>query len=166
MRFCYEKPSEFSRLSGWWGNDPVTRFEMKSEFVPSNGACSWQVSTPSLISMTPLMASLELFEEIGMDALRKKSEMQTAFFLELLQKISSDQFTTITPNDPQQRGCQISLLIREKGKVYLNALKAKGMICDYREPNIIRVTPSPFYTTFEQICLFVEAFAQIIIDQK
>ncbi len=148
------------RLSGWWGNDPDTRFQMQlqPEFIPHGGASSWQVSTPSILAMTPLIASLEVFQDVGMDAFRKKSQLQTTFLLELLEQIPSDSYDVITPKDPGQRGCQVSLLLHEDGEACLRNLEKRGVICDFRPPNIIRVTPSPFYNTFEEIEEFVFRF--------
>jgi len=158
--------TEFPRLSGWWGNDPATRFEMHSAFTPFGGAYSWQVSTPSIVSMAPLAASLEIFQEIGMDALRKKSALQTAFLLELLEQIPSRPFEIVTPKDPQKRGCQISLRFHENAQHILRDLKTHGILCDYRAPDILRVTPSPLYTSFHDIYLFAESLYKIIIEQK
>ncbi len=142
------------RLSGWWGNDPETRFQMQlqPEFIPFGGASSWQVSTPSILSMAPLIASLEIFDEIGMEAFRKKSEKLTTFLLQELAKLSSDKFTIITPTE---RGCQLSLLFKEDAENTLHRLEAEGVICDFRPPNILRVTPSPLYTSFAEIAEFV-----------
>lgn len=155
---------QLPRFSGWWGNDPKTRFQMQleSEFIPYGGAYSWQVSTPSIIAMTPLMASLEVFEEAGIDNLRKKSELQTAFLLEMLELASSTNFEIITPKDPGLRGGQISLLIHNDSEECLRRLEKRKVICDFRPPNIIRVTPSPLYNTFGEIYEFVCRFFDII----
>lgn len=151
---------QLPRFSGWWGNDPHTRFQMQlqPDFVPYGGAYSWQVSTPCILAMTPLVASLEIFEEAGMDRLRKKSELQTAFLLELLELVPSTSFEIITPKDPQQRGSQLSLLIHQNCEQRLQDLEMKGLICDFRPPNVIRVTPSPLYTTFAEIYQFAYRF--------
>lgn len=148
---------QLPRFSGWWGNDPKTRFQMQlqAEFIPYGGAYSWQVSTPSILAMTPLVASLEVFEEAGMDNLRKKSELQTAFLLELLELIPSSFFEIITPKSPEFRGSQISLLIHQNSEECLQNLEKRGVICDFRPPNIIRVTPSSLYNTFDEIYRFV-----------
>ena len=151
---------QLPRFSGWWGNDPKTRFQMQlqAEFIPYGGAYSWQVSTPSILAMTPLVASLEVFEEAGIDNLRKKSELQTAFLLELLELVPSSFFEIITPKLPKLRGGQLSLLIHKNSGECLQNLEKRGVICDFRPPNIIRVTPSPFYNTFDEIYQFVCRF--------
>lgn len=148
------------RFSGWWGNDPKTRFQMQlqEEFIPYGGAYSWQVSTPSILAMTPLAASLEIFEEAGIDNLRKKSELQTAFLLELLELAPSSLFEMITPKLAKQRGGQLSLLIHKNSEECLHRLEKRGVICDFRQPNIIRVTPSPLYNTFDEIYTFAFRF--------
>lgn len=148
---------QLPRLSGWWGNDPKTRFQMQlqEEFIPYGGAYSWQVSTPSILAMTPLVASLEVYEEAGIDNLRKKSELQTAFLLELLQLVPSSFFEIITPKLPKLRGGQLSLLIHKNSEECLKNLEKRGVVCDFRPPNIIRVTPSPLYNTFDEIYQFV-----------
>ncbi len=157
------------RFSGWWGNDPETRFQMQlqPEFIPHDGAYSWQVSTPSILAMTPLVAALELFEEAGIELLRKKSEKQTAFLLELLEQIPSQNFTIITPKEPKKRGCQLSLLIHgDHAMSSLGDLEKRGCVCDFRPPNIIRVAPSPLYNTFHEIYEFACRFAEAVMQES
>ncbi len=155
---------QLPRFSGWWGNDPKTRFQMQlqTEFIPYGGAYSWQVSTPSILAMTPLAASLEVFEKAGMDHLRKKSELQTAFLLELLEFAPSSVFEMITPKSPRLRGGQLSLLIHKNSEGCLKNLEKQGVICDFRPPNIIRVTPSPLYNTFDEIYKFACRFFEVL----
>jgi kynureninase len=147
---------ELPRLAGWWGNDPAARFQMQlqPEFIPYGGANSWQVSTPSILSMIPLAAALEQFEAAGMLQLRQKSEQQTAFLLELLEQLPAAACEVLTPKNPAERGAQLSLLIRDKAELRLQELEKRGVVCDFRPPNIIRVTPSPFYTSFEELYEF------------
>lgn len=155
---------ELPRFSGWWGNDPATRFQMQlqEEFIPFGGAYSWQVSTPSILAMTPLVASLEVFAEAGIERLRKKSELQTAFLLELLDLALTEDVEVITPRNPDFRGGQLSLLIHHKSEECLRNLERKRVICDFRPPNIIRVTPSPLYNTFEEIYRFACRFLEVL----
>lgn len=151
---------QLPRFSGWWGNDPKTRFQMQlqPEFIPFGGAYSWQVSTPSILAMTPLVESLEVFDEAGIDNLRKKSELQTAYLLELLELASSSFFEIVTPKEPTLRGSQLSLLIHRNSEGTLRKLEKRGVICDFRPPNIIRVAPSPLYNTFTEIYQFACRF--------
>lgn len=152
------------RLSGWWGNDPKLRFQMdmQSEFVPFGGAYSWQVSTPSILAMLPLMASLQVYDQASIENLRKKSELQTAFLLEMLGMIDGD-FSIITPLCAEERGCQISIKFHKDAMNGLNYLMQKNIICDFRSPNIIRITPSPLYTSFNEIFQFGLRFAMVLI---
>jgi kynureninase len=144
---------KFPRLSGWWGNDPDKRFHMHLEqnFIPYGGARSWQVSTPSILSMIPLVESLKLFEKAHIEHLRKKSLLQTTFLLELLDQFPSYHFSVLTPRDIEKRGSQISLMIHHQANTFLQTLEKQGVICDFRPPNIIRITPSAFYTSFLDI---------------
>lgn len=159
---------ELPRFSGWWGNDPNTRFKMHLEphFIPYGGARSWQLSTPSILSMIPLVESLKLFAEAGIERMRTKSELQTTFLIELLDEISNSTFEILTPRDPQSRGSQLSLLFHQEHypdtQVLLKNLEKHGLICDFRPPNIIRVTPSALYTSFHDIYELTQRFTKIL----
>ena len=146
-----------NRFAGWWGNDPSTRFRMhlEDEFVPREGADGWQLSNPPILSLAPLRASLDIFDDIGMSRLRKRSKELTAYLESRLDELPSDHFELITPRDPEQRGCQLSLLFHERPQELLQSLQQSGVICDFREPNIIRVAPTPLYNTKEEIDRFI-----------
>lgn len=156
------------RFSGWWGNDPATRFQMQllPDFVPYGGAASWQVSTPSILAMTPLIASLEVLDEVGMEAFRRKSELQTAFLLKLLEAMPQEAFEVITPKDPERRGCQVSLRFFQRGNEYLRMLEEAGIVADFRAPDIIRITPSPLYNTFDDIAIFASHLAALCTSTR
>jgi len=147
---------ELTRLAGWWGNDPQTRFRMQLEpkFVPRPGAFGWQVSNPPILSMAPLRASLGLFDEVGMAGLREKSERLTGYLEFLLDQIPSGRFEIITPREPGQRGCQLSILVRDRPRELLDVLGSEGVVCDFREPNVIRVAPVPLYNRFFDVWKF------------
>lgn len=147
------KNAELSRFAGWWGNDPATRFRMQlnEDFIPREGADGWQISNPPIFSLTPVKASYDIFDRVGMEALREKSELLTSYLEFLLDHISAPRFEMITPRDPVQRGCQLSLLIREGPKDFLKALQGRGVVCDFREPNILRIAPVPLYNTFHEV---------------
>jgi kynureninase len=154
--FVHEKHGknlDLPRLAGWWGNDPATRFRMQLEprFVPRAGADGWQVSNPPIFSLVPLRASLDLFDRAGMSALRSKSERLTAYMEFLLERIPGHCFEIITPRDPARRGCQLSIAAKERAREVLQALEAAGVICDFREPDVIRVAPVPLYNTFHEV---------------
>jgi len=142
--------ADLPRLAGWWGNDPATRFRMQlnEEFVPHEGADGWQVSNPPIFSLAPVKASYDLFDEAGMEALREKSVRLTGYLEFLLHGAAGGRFEIITPRSPEERGCQLSLLVRENAKDLLAKLHHNAVICDFRQPNIIRLAPTPLYNSF------------------
>lgn len=143
---------DLPRLAGWWGNDPATRFRMHLErdFVPREGADGWQVSNPPILSMAPLRASLALFDEAGMEALRMKSKLLTGYLEWLLDRLPSGTVRIITPRAAIRRGCQLSLRV-QGGRATLKRLEESGIVCDFREPDVIRVAPTPMYNTFQDV---------------
>jgi len=146
-----------ARLAGWFGNDPNTRFRLHLEpkFVPVPSADGWQISNPPIFSMAPLRASLAIFDEAGgMEALRAKSTRLTDYLQFLLEYSGSNRFTIITPREAGARGCQLSILAHEHPKELFNKLDAAGVKCDFREPNVIRVAPTPLYNTFHDAWRF------------
>lgn len=145
---------ELPRLTGWWGHDPATRFEMRPEFLAARGAAAWALSNPPIFSAAPLRASLPLFAEAGMPALRRKSMALSAYLASLLTELGGEQLAIITPSDPAQRGSQLSLRIARgpgHGRELFQALSARGVVCDWREPDIIRIAPVPLYNSFEDV---------------
>lgn len=147
------------RFAGWWGNDPATRFQMHliPDFVPHGGAEAWQLSNPSVLAMAPLIASLEIFDEVGMEQLRAKSERLTAYLAFLLDGADAGVFEVITPSDPAARGAQLSILVHDRPKERFAALEARGVVADFREPNVIRVAPAPLYNTFSDVWALADA---------
>jgi kynureninase len=150
------------RFSGWWGHHEGERFQMKKGFKPMPGVDGWQLSNFPVLSGAAHLASLELFDQVGMKALRKKSEQLTGYLEFLLNEINTagEFFTIITPANPKARGCQLSIFMKQKGKSVFNALTKAGVIADWREPNVIRVAPVPLYNTFEEVFRFVEVFGK------
>lgn len=150
------------RLGGWWGNDPATRFRMhlEREFVPVASAESWQLSNPPILAMAPLKASLEIFDRVGMPALRARSLRLTGFLLSCLDRIPNRRYSVITPRRPEERGCQLSIVVHERPRELLARLHAEGVVCDFREPNVIRVAPAPLYNTFEEVWRFADILAR------
>ncbi|MBL4847364.1 MAG: kynureninase [Planctomycetes bacterium] len=144
------------RFEGWWGNEPESRFQMGPEFVPVKAADAWQLSNPPILALTPVRVSLELFEEIGIDRLREKSLRLTGYLEQLLDGISDQGLEVITPRDPDQRGCQLSILAHNDPEGLHARLQAAGVICDFRRPNVIRVAPVPLYNTFLDCYEFAE----------
>jgi kynureninase len=158
------KHLDLPRFAGWWGNDPATRFRMQLEprFVPQAGADGWQVSNPPILAMVPLRASLELFDQAGLAALRTKSERLTGYLEFLLDRLPSGKIEVITPRDPDQRGCQLSIRLRGRERDVLRVLESAGVICDFREPDVIRVAPTPLYNTFHEVWRFGRILESVV----
>lgn len=152
----HAKNPKVFRLGGWWGNEEKTRFKMEQGFIPSKTAESWQMSNAPVFNMVAHHASLDIFEKAGMQALREKSEKLTAYLEFLLHKLEHLPFVIITPSHPQRRGCQLSLLFRERGREVFDKLTANGVIADWREPDVIRIAPVPLYNTYEDAYRFYE----------
>jgi kynureninase len=144
------------RLAGWWGNDPATRFEMVPGFEPRSGADGWQVSTTPILSLVPVLVSLELFDRIGLDALRERSLRLTAYLESLLDEAPVRQ---ITPRDPARRGCQLSVVVDDAASAAQRLADEHGVVCDVRRPNVIRLAPTPLYSTYEDCRRAAEALA-------
>jgi len=148
---------ELPRLAGWWGNDPATRFRMQLEpdFKPVASADSWLIMNPAILSRTPWRAALAIFEAAGgVEILRKKSVGLTAYLQFLLDEIVGDRVTVITPRDPEERGCQLSIAVRDGASEVFKKLEERGVTCDFREPNVIRAAPTPLYNSFHEVWRF------------
>ena len=155
---------DLPRLAGWWGHDPDTRFQMHRnlDFTAQGGAAGWQVSNPSILAMAPVKASLDMFDEVGMEALRTKSVKLTAYLEELLRRPDSDRFEILTPRDPAVRGCQLSIRVLQQPNDVFARLGQRGIVVDFREPDVIRVAPVPLYNTFEDAWVFAEEFVRAV----
>jgi kynureninase len=157
-----------SRLHGWWGHEAASRFRMEPRFEAARGAAAWQISNPPILSAAPLIASLRLFQEAGMGRLRAKSIALTGFLEQLLRRLEPS-IQIITPRDPNSRGCQLSVRIvgsRSRGRRILERLTELGAICDWRDPDIIRVAPIPLYNQFEEAFVFSERLAQVLRESS
>ncbi len=157
------------RFAGWWGNDPETRFQMLHDFDPVASADAWQLSNAPILPMAALRASMEIFDKAGMDALTKKSLMLTGFLQFVIQDIlekknNQSLIDIITPFDKQQQGCQLSLIIKQKGKKVFDTLTESGVIADWREPDVLRIAPVPLYNSFEDVYRFGEELEKAIIN--
>ena len=155
--------TDLPRFAGWWGNDPSDRFVMRPDFVPRAGADGWQLSNPPILAMAPLRASLELFDSVGMTALREKSLKLTRYMEQLIDAIpgnaAGQRVEIITPRDPTRRGCALSLIIKYDPRGAAEWLKKAGVVCDFREPNVIRAAPVPMYSSFHDVWRFVSVLA-------
>jgi kynureninase len=147
------------RFAGWWGNDPATRFRMHliPEFVPVPGADGWQLSNPPILAAAPLLASLEIFDEATLAALREKSVLLTGYLEFLIRRIEGDAYVLLTPEDSEARGCQLSLRVNLGAKALLGALESKGIVADFREPGVLRFAPVPLYNTFAEVWRLAKA---------
>jgi kynureninase len=156
----HARSPDLPRLSGWWGNDPAERFRMAAQFTATAGADGWQLSNPPILAMAPLLASLEYFDAVGLKQLRDKSVQLTGFLEALLRRHLNDRVQVVTPADPAQRGAALSLrlrLSRDQARTVFVGLQRRGVLTDWREPDVIRVAPVPFYNSFEDVWQFVAA---------
>lgn len=147
---------ELPRFAGWWGNDPDTRFQMRTEFTPQRGAAGWQLSNAQILPMAAHKAALDLFDQAGMENLREKSELLTGYLEFLIDRIPGDHYRIITPRTSPDRGCQLSIRIDGDARGMADNLKQNGVIVDFRHPDVIRVAPVPMYNTFEDAWRFSE----------
>jgi len=153
------------RLAGWWGHDKKSRFRMGPEFVPMAGAEGWQLSNPPVLGLAPLLASLEIFDEAGMDALREKSVKLTDYLEFLLKEKLSGIVEILTTSKPAERGCQLSLRLhagRKQARRVFEQLEQAGVTSDWREPDVIRVAPVPLYNSFSDVYGFVKTLAELV----
>ncbi|MEO5930051.1 MAG: kynureninase [Candidatus Kapaibacterium sp.] len=153
---------ELPRFAGWWGNDPQSRFEMRPEFVPQHGAAGWQLSNAQILPMAAHKAALELFTEAGMDALRTKSELLTGYLEFLVDGASNGRFEILTPRNPAERGCQLSIRTGSDARRLSEQMKREGAIVDFRHPDVIRVAPVPMYNTFQDAWRFAKMIETIV----
>ncbi len=163
--FVHERhaDTDVPRFAGWWGHDKATRFRMGPEFQAMRGAEGWQLSNPPILSLAPLVASMAIFDEVGMPALREKSLALTGYLERLLADRLAHAIEIITPRDPQARGCQLSLRVRRgNGRGVFDRLSDGGVVCDWREPDVIRVAPVPLYNRYADVYRFTELLAQAV----
>jgi kynureninase len=149
--------ADLPRFAGWWGHNKENRFKMPPWFEPMPGAEGWQLSNPPILALAALRASMEIFDKVGMSALREKSVKLTGYFEALLKaRLQSDNIRVITPSDPDHRGCQLSLQTQSNGRALFDQLTAAGVIADWREPDVIRLAPVPLYNSYMDVWEFVE----------
>ncbi|MFQ5649395.1 MAG: kynureninase [bacterium] len=156
----YAHRQDLPRFAGWWGHDKDTRFLMRPDYHAIPGAEGWQLSNPPILSLAALRASMDIFDEATLPALRVKSENLTGYLEFLLKQQCSDFVTILTPDDKSQRGCQLSLSIVKQGKQLHQRLEAHNIRCDWREPDVIRIAPVPLYNRFQEVYDFVQILIQ------
>ena len=165
--FIHEKHLQnttLQRLNGWWGNNESNRFKMDKSFTPYPTAEAWQLSTPPIMLVAAHKASLDIFEEAGFENLLLKQKNMSAYLFSLLNEMNEEEvyFKILTPQNPAERGCQVSIAMHKNGKQIFEALTKNGVMADWREPNVIRVAPVPLYNTFEEIFLFAEILKKLL----
>jgi len=153
---------DFPRFEGWWGHEKSSRFQMPKDFKPLNTAEAWQISNPPILSMAALLASLEIFHEAGMNQLQQKSEKLTSYLELLLKSELKDHITIITPVSVKDRGCQLSIRLNNPNINIIDILHEKGVVCDWRDPDMLRVAPAPLYNTFDDCYQFVHILKEIL----
>jgi kynureninase len=156
---------ELNRLAGWWGHDKRTRFQMLPQFDPMETAEAWQLSNAPVFNMVAHKVSLEIFSEVGMDALRAKSIMLTnylEFILEQVQNETGQSLRILTPKRSEERGAQLSVVVEGRTKSLVKALAENGVVVDWREPNVVRMAPVPLYNSFEDIYQFGQLFSKVL----
>ncbi len=152
----YLNDKTIPKFLGWWGHDKQTRFLMDHKYIPIPTVESWQLSNPPILQLASLKASLDIFDEACMTALREKSERLTGYLEFLINENKSDNIKIITPSSKNERGCQLSLRIKNNGKELYKELMGRDVVCDWREPDVIRVAPVPLYNSFEDVWKFSE----------
>jgi len=160
--FVHERHANTTRprFAGWWGNDASVRFKMGPEFNPTPGAEGWQLSNPPILGLAPLRASLDQFGRATMPTLRAKSERLTGYLETLIRENLSDALQIITPNVPTRRGCQLSIRViggRDRGRQLFEHLARHGVLGDWREPDVIRISPTPLYNTYADVLRFARS---------
>ncbi|MBD0726397.1 kynureninase [Flavobacterium sp. L1I52] len=169
--FVHEKHhhnADLPRFAGWWGHNKERRFKMEPNFDPVHGADGWQISNLPVLSLAPYLASVEMFDEVGMDALIEKRDQLTAYLEFTLHEIDKEvqgNFEIITPSNPSERACQLSVFLHGEGRSLFDYLMKNGVIVDWREPNVIRLAPVPLYCSFEDMYNFGQILKRGILEK-
>mgnify|MGYP006083525237 FL=1 len=158
----YANDQTLKRFAGWWSQNKATRFNMRQPLDITPGAEGWQLSNPPILSMAAIKASLEMFNEVGMNALIKKSRLLTGYLEYLILELNNENISIITPRDPEQRGCQLSIQVKNANKSLHTKLTEAHVITDWRTPDVIRCAPVPFYNSFEDVFKMVEQLKKIL----
>lgn len=165
----HHNDSDLPRFAGWWGHNKERRFKMEPKFEPVRGADGWQISNLPILSLAPYLASVELFAEVGMDKLIAKRDVLTSYLEFILHEIDKElesaEFEIITPLNPEERACQLSVYLHGQGRELFEYLMKNGVITDWREPNVIRLAPAPFYCSFKDMYEFGQILKQGILSK-
>jgi kynureninase len=152
------------RFTGWWGHNKQTRFNMRHDFDVLPGAEGWQLSNPPILSMAAIRASLDVFAEAGFEDLRSKARKLTGFLEFLIKDLKNERISIITPENPDERGCQLSIQLRDADRTLHSKLTKAGVISDWREPDVIRVAPAPLYNSFEDVYHFATRLKHLLLN--
>lgn len=170
--FVHEKhhnDKELKRFAGWYGHNKERRFKMEPDFDPVHGADGWQISNLPILSLAPYLASVEMFAEVGMDKLIAKRNLITSYLEFVLHEIDKElegaDFEILTPSNQEERGCQLSVYLHGQGRELFEKLMKNGVITDWREPNVIRLAPAPFYCSFEDMYEFGQILKRLILEK-
>ena len=170
--FVHEKhhnDKELKRFAGWYGHNKERRFKMEPDFDPVHGADGWQISNLPILSLAPYLASVEMFAEVGMDKLITKRNLITSYLEFILHEIDKElegaDFEILTPSNQEERGCQLSVYLHGQGRELFDRLMKNGVITDWREPNVIRLAPAPFYCSFEDMYEFGQILKELISNK-
>ena len=158
----HQDNKQLNRFAGWWGHNKETRFNMRHEFDALPGAEGWQLSNPPILSMAAIRASLDTFKQAGFENLRAKSETLTGYLEFLLDELDNEDINIITPRNKDERGCQLSIQVKNADKALHTKLTQAGVISDWREPDVIRVAPAPLYNSYEDVFEFVTRLKSIL----
>lgn len=156
---------QLNRFTGWWSHNKVTRFKMRDDFDMLPGAEGWQLSNPPILSMAAIKASLDMFAQAGMENLIVKSKILTGYFEFLLKELNNSDIKIITPTNPEERGCQLSIQVKNADKSLHQKLTEAGIISDWREPDVIRCAPVPLYNSFEDVYTMVQRL-KLILNER
>ena len=156
------KRNDLKRFAGWWGHDKATRFLMDDTFVPIQSAEGWQMSNETVLSMAALKASLEIFDEVGMKALIKKSRLLTAYLEYLIESLDTNRIQIVSPKEAISRGAQLSIRVLNSDRSLFKIISEKGVIADWREPDVIRIAPAPLYNNFSDVFNFVQILKEAL----
>jgi kynureninase len=165
--FVHERHADnpdLPRLAGWWGHDEASRFRMEKGFIPMYGADGWQLSNMNILGTAAHLAAAELFLQADIRQLRRKSIALTGYLAYLIETLDNGRnIQIITPSEPEQRGCQLSLLVKQKGRKLFDLLREEGVLGDWREPDVIRLAPTPMYNTFHDVYRFGKALEKALV---
>ena len=159
-RHAYNK--NLNRFTGWWSHNKQTRFNMRDEFDQLPGAEGWQLSNPPILSMAAIKSSLDMFNDVGIEKLTQKSKKLTGYFEFLLKQLGENTIRIITPKNPQERGCQLSIQVKNANKSLHNKLTEAGVISDWRSPDVIRCAPVPLYNSYLDVYKMVQRLKTIL----